>query len=318
MEILNPEIINQLNLLLKKRFVSIDMNSDMEVNMLHIFDKIKKFAKQNINFLIVINNETIHFENFYDELLNIINQLKNNNIKIVQTTASNNYLHSSHPYVHLYLWKTNNIRLSYKDSEIKTYVKLFEPNLYDKKPKFIKNKETKSILSMSRSNSIRDYLETQINKNDISIFRYDKEMGIDSIPWNELVNEYKKTFVSFISETNYGNKQFNCFTEKTIMSFLTGNIPIILGQKHLIKDLKKLGFWIANDDFGFEDGDEYSNTSLYRVDRFVNCINKISEMNLNDIKKYYTDNIDKINTNWEIVSTVFNYPKLPIVNKSII
>jgi hypothetical protein len=312
MEILTNDLKNQLNLLLSKKFISIDVNVDMKYHINFILSDIKKFASKHKDFLILISSETIEYELFFDELLNLINNLKNK-VKIVQTTAANNYPYAAHPFVHLYLWKTYRIRLSYKENEKDTYVEMFPTNLYDFKPIFERKKTIKSILSMSRDTDIRDELVSKIDKNSISIFRYNTEYGNESIHWNDLINEYKNTYIAFVSETNYGERMFNCFTEKTILSFLTGNIPIILGQKHLIKDLKKLGFWIANDDFGFKDGDEYSNNSSYRVDRYVDCINNVSKMNIEDVKKYYMDNLEKIYNNWEIVSTIFNYPKIKTI-----
>ena len=81
----------------------------------------------------------------------------------------------------------------------------------------------------------------------------------------------------------------------------------------LIRDLENLGFWVANDDFGFGDGDIYQSNSEFKINRYLNCIKTISNMSDNQISEYYQSNLNKIYKNWEIVSTIFNYTQNSII-----
>ena len=90
---------------------------------------------------------------------------------------------------------------------------------------YIVRKSIKSILSTRQVSDIRDSLFKKINTDSISIFRYLKCNGPDceddsSILWYDLIGEYKKTYISFVVETNYGHWSSNSFTEKTLLSFL--------------------------------------------------------------------------------------------------
>ena len=195
----------------------------------------------------------------------------------------------------------------------------------------IENKVIKSIMSSRTTTPQRDYVFNNINPDDVEINRYirytnEEEVFEDVYPnerlsyfpdFNGLLDEYYSSIFSFVIETDYfsfhNDQTSNMFfrtgpqlSEKTIIPFLTGTIPIILGQKHLLRDLKEVGFWVANDDFGYSDGDEYI-SHIIKGNRFIKCIKNVKKLSFDESKEYWLDNKDKIYNNWNILSTLFNY-----------
>lgn len=314
-----PEIVKkEIDLFIDKKFIKI--NNILENNSTDYFkviESIEKFSQENDEFLIIYEHEVIYDYSFLDMIHDCIFKL-NKNIKIVQATASIDTPNTSHPFTHIYIWKDCIIEeynfLIDKSIYKNDYIWIFPKDLYKKFTNG--NRINKSILSSSRETKVRNLLISNINPSSISILRYLKNDDINfvnnSIKWTELTKEYQETYFSFILETNHSNDTSNHLTEKTILAFLTGTIPIVFGQRYLIRDLENLGFWIANSDFGFGDGDIYESDSEFRISRYLNCINKISELSDVEVFNYYQSNLDKIYKNWKIISTIFNYKKFLI------
>lgn len=314
-----PYIVkDEINLILSKKYIYANIVSEnFEEDYLNILNEIKLFSNKFNKFLILVKHEVITDEWFFDELIKIIHESKKD-IKICQATASNDILYGTHPFTHIFLWKLEGIRKSDREVDYNDFTtQIFPEFLYNKFDDYVNIKNEKTILSVRNNSYFRDEIIKKINTKSISIFRYlninsDNNLN-KSIPWYDLIEEYKKSYVSIVLETNYGKNISNYLTEKTILSFLTGCIPIVYGQKNLIKDLENLGFWIANKDFGFENGDDYSNQSNYKIELYSKCVNNISSMDINYIKNYYQENINKIYRNWEIIYTIFNYSNKNII-----
>lgn len=290
----------QTELFLKQKYVKITNTESID----SLLEKILDYSKKEKTFLILIYLEIIYDDKQLKKVFNFIKSLPNKTW-IMSSTATSHPLYVE-PIVNLLMWKDylQDELIDYRDGTF--YVPAFPRNLWNDKQYKINDKTIKSILSIRRSNIQRDLLYKEIDKNDVSILRYyDKEPDKKYPKWNELIDEYLKTYVAFVSETNYPtNTNTTCFTEKTILSFLCGNIPIILGKKNLIRELEEMGFWIANKDFGFTDlDDNEEDYSKVKIQSFLNCIKNVNKI---DIKKYYTDNIHHINNNHEIIQNYFN------------
>jgi hypothetical protein len=196
----------------------------------------------------------------------------------------------------------------------------FDSNTYDYRKELVFDKTIKSILSIRKKTHKRDYLFSKLNYDEFSsnILRYaryinnpsnetknDIELANKFPSWNELQKEYKSSIFSFIIETDSKDRLENdCqMSEKTIMAFMNGTIPIIIGRENNVKLLKDLGFYVWNDEFGYGDSDK----SLWwkdRVSGFVKCYDNVKKLSFEESKKYWLDNKDKVQKNYDIISNL--------------
>jgi len=324
---------DQINLILDNKVIHYNEHiHDID----YICNEIRNFSSFTDEFVILHSHEVITHSAKLESIYDLIDEL---DIKIyIHSSVSNQPYHGVHPLVNIWMWSRNYGYTSADYYDKDSMNLLFRKDTYLNSSKININKKTiKSILSSRTSSGIRDYIFSNINKDDVEINRYinythAEELNEDIQPnnrltlfpsFNELLDEYYSSIFSFIIETdNFSfypihspKTQFQTgpqLSEKTIIPFLTGTIPIIIGQKHLISDLEKMGFWIANKDFGYSDGDEYIYYK-YKANRFIRCIKNINKLSFNETKQYWLDNKDKIYNNWNIVSTLFKY-----TNKSVI
>ena len=100
------------------------------------------------------------------------------------------------------------------------------------------------------------------------------------------------------------NKFLTKFSEKSLIAFLSGTMPVIFGAPNIVKNFNDIGLYTWNDYFGFK-GDE-----LYEVDKiqsFKQVLNKISELSTDEVKKLWIENKDKIQSNINLISELMNY-----------
>jgi len=312
MDIIPKACKEEIDLISSNKCLSINVVIDnLEHEYKEILHKIKYKTQNQEKYLIVCPHEVIQDTWFFDEIMYTLGNC-DGDVRLSQATASTKNMFSAHPFTHFFFWKNATIRISDIIDYRGQSVPMFPFRFYENFNEMVFSKSIKSILSTRQVSDIRDSLFKKINTDSISIFRYLKCNGPDceddsSILWYDLIGEYKKTYISFVVETNYGHWSSNSFTEKTLLSFLSGTIPIIFGQKDLISDLKKLGFWIANEDFGFGNGDVFSNVSQYRIEKYSKCVDSVSNMSIEEVNDYYLKNLDKIKNNWQIVTTLFDY-----------
>lgn len=283
----------QTDLFLTKKYVRVFNTHTTD----EIIEKVIEYSKNNPTFLLLIYFEIIFDSRDFEKIKDCINSLPNQ-IWIMSTTTTKHPLYVE-PIVNLLVWKEQLI----DELDEKTYVPAFPNDLWENIK--YKDKTTKSILSLRRKNKQRDLIYEKVKDKDISIKRYyDNEPNKIYPSWKELIDEYLNTYVAFVCETAYPSwTETTCMTEKSILAFLCGNIPIILGKKRLVKELKEMGFWIANEDFGYDEyADSLEDLAEEKIDLFSRCVDRINEI---DIKKYYIQNIDKINNNHKIIQDSF-------------
>lgn len=283
----------QTDLFLTKKYVRVFNTHTID----EIIQKVIEYSKNNPRFLLLIYFEIIFDSRDFEKIEKCINSLPNQ-IWIMSTTTTKHPLYVE-PIVNLLVWKEQLI----DELDEKTYVPAFPSDLWENIK--YKDKTTKSILSLRRQNKQRDLIYERVKDKDITIKRYyAKEPNKVYPSWKELVDEYLNTYVVFVCETAYPSwTETTCMTEKSILAFLCGNIPIILGKKRLVKELKEMGFWIANEDFGYDEyADSLEDLSEEKINLFARCVDRVNKI---DIKKYYIKNIDKINNNHKIIQDSF-------------
>lgn len=286
----------QTNLFLQKRYVRAFNTHTAD----EIVDMVLEYSKKYDTFILLIYFEIIFDTRDFKKIEDCINSLPNK-IWIMSTTTSRHPLYVE-PIVNLLVWKEQLIDEIY-DNDV--YVPAFPNYLWENKIYDLDSKKNKSILSLRRRNLQRDLFYHKLSNDDLTIKRYHyKEPQKEYPTWESLIQEYKETFVAVVCETTYPSwTETTCMTEKSILTFLCGNIPLILGKKKLIKELHEMGFWTANYDFGFtERMDLMDDFSQEKINGFVGCVKKIKTI---DIEQYYKDNLDKINNNYKIIHDSF-------------
>jgi hypothetical protein len=306
-----------------------------KTNLDNLINTVKKHNLKKIH--IVVYNELFKTDDRIDELIKSIDTL---NIEYyISCSTSTPFPKSFNPLVNIYFWKNNNIRNNIKWDLNNNEVPLFVKNIYENIPK----KTIKGILSIRKETIRRKFLNAHVDvANFEGIYRYASypdsysvELSnekINTFPTTyKLIDEYKKSFVSFVVESephkNMSNKNLkdmgfdmnadivnysyklnkynmNFLTEKTLIAFLTKTMPIVLGGKNYVKELKEMGFYVWNTDFGFESADSFHTRSNNKIIKFIDCINFYNSMTHEDVEKMYNSNIDKINNNYNIVYNI--------------
>ena len=314
---LPEQVLTEIELLNKKKFIYINQYED------DCIDRLYETVKLHDSVILMYPHETISITEFWDSLYDIINNNKDVDIRIMTSTASS-FQNSTHPLTNLLMWKDLSTRVDltwdFSNSDF----------IFDKSKYFIGKSLTRTlkninyIVSTRKENRIRDYIFLKLSNypHNRGIYRYityppyhretdDDKKRVGNMPSiYELIEEYESSYFSFIIESEHGDSDRNPttnLTEKTIIAFLTGTIPIFHGGKNYIKELNEMGFYTWNDEFGFGNGDVYSNYSTFRSDLFVNCFDNMYSMTLQDCEKFWDTNREKIQHNYDLMThMIFN------------
>lgn len=279
-----------------------------------IHDKIKIISKYTDNILLIHQHEIISNEEFLNKVYDIIESYPQFNLKFLCATSTE-LKHSISPLVSLIQWKDLTTRQYISWNFNKT------ENIFNQ-TNFIKsNKIHKGIFSVRKQSNVRDYIFSNLHTSKFDgIIRYAKwsintqeetpyqktEMYKKFPTFLELIDEYKKSYVSFVIESKESDTM-NPLTEKTLISFLTRTMPIILNGRNYIKELSKMGFYVFNDEFGFDiEDDLLPSFSETRYNKFLYCIKRYNKMSKKDISNMYSNNIEKINHNYILANYFIN------------
>lgn len=276
-------------------------------------EEIIKTIGRGCKYIFKYEHETINDLNYLNEIYKLIEEYQID--AIILTSTSSTFHKSTHPLTNLLMWRNVNTRksISWNSEE---YVPIFDESFYYGK-KVEGDREYKGILSIRKKNEIRDYVFKKSPKIDDGIVRYarwpddgenlvENTSKINKYPLlNELIHEYKKSYFSFIIESEHGDSDINPnpnLTEKTLIALLTGTIPIILGGRGIVSDLEKIGIKVWNTEFGFGDGDLYETFSKNKSDLFLKCIENVNKLSLNEVRNYWYKNIKTIQYNYDLIS----------------
>jgi len=155
-----------------------------------------------------------------------------------------------------------------------------------------------------------DFLELKTEKeykNYLSNFEipllYDSEESDPNvfIPFLTPPQTSLQSYISITTETFFNEGEFAknlVFSEKSFKPFYGFNIPLIIGQPTSLKYLKDLGFDLFEDFFDLEP--VYSKSEIFK--QFDKNLKKIKQMSKSDIHKFYINNINRITTNFDLLT----------------
>lgn len=305
---------------LLKKWRVIDIN-EHDSNFIHkAIDTLKEYnLNENNKFILLYGHEIISNPKFFDKVYKFIDDY-NLDAKISMATPSS-FPRSAHPYTNLLMWVDlkNRENISWKAKE----TLMFDPNeFYYGKKITDESKNLKGILSIRKQNKVRDYIFRKQPKLDNGIVRYaswpnaneetlEDRLNSKNFPnIRDLQKEYSSSYFSFIIESDCLEGYYPNLTEKTIQGFLSGTMPIVLGSRNFIKDIELMGLKVWNKEFGFGEADSYSNYSTNRFNSFLKCIENVNKMNMNEVKKYWNENLHHIQQNYDLLSYILFETKL--------
>ena len=292
-------ILYEINFIKNNPIFSIGNENDVSKIIDVYFDNYDKFT-------IVLREETFKF---YETLYRIYNKVNETNkeILISSATSTDGYLFT-HPLVNLCFWQGSNHKkyINWNSETIDWFDKSYYTNF---------EKNTKGILSVRKKSIIRDRLFNKINNFD-GIFRYASWAVFDGDETEsllkqthdfpsilELISQYCKSYISFVVET-HTSEITNQLSDKTIFAFLTKTMPVVYGGSNYVRELKDMGFYVWNDEFGFDNGDIHHPASELKQYKFANCIENFNNLSIMDVQTMYNQNKDKIEKNFELIKVV--------------
>jgi hypothetical protein len=114
----------------------------------------------------------------------------------------------------------------------------------------------------------------------------------------ESMKSYEESYINIVTETNFNEKHIH-ITEKSFKPFYLHQLPIFLANQNHIKTLKKeYGLDVFDDLIDHSYDNEFNN--LKRLYMVYNEIKRLSEIK-DTIKRYYSDNIDRVLKNRKII-----------------
>ena len=302
----------------------------------------KNLSKLNIPFYLFVFEEILTELGLFDELINLLDEHNLTSAKISITT-NKKIKYGTHPLTNIAMWSgvTQRKKVEYFFNADETKKSLiFSNEHFDLQNKKVnENRKYKSIFSVRRKNEFRDYIFNICNNGSIitppfpdlgnsicrygevivkgakSVFSKNPNKNLNDFPTlSELIQEYHNSYISIVCETNYPwetdvdglatTVKTPQFTEKSLIAFLSGTMPVIFGAPNLIKNFNDIGLYTWNNYFGFE-GDELHEYD--KVTSFKHCIIKVSKLSTDEVKKLWIENKDKIQSNVNIISDLMTY-----------
>lgn len=321
---LSQQVQNELDIIRKGRVYQIPEEEDSRG--WKIVQKLIDKLDDGSSYILLLGHE-IPKETIFNKTYQIIER-NFTKYGLISTASAESFRLSTHPITNLIMWR--NLVSRSKVSWDSKPIEYFPKKTYKDKPINFENRKHRGILSVRKSNPIREYLFSNNPKIKDGITRFVKiphfknqETDADRLKdsefptIHELQEEYKQSYFSFVIESERGPHSYSQITEKTIMAILTGTMPIILGSKNLISNLEKMGIKTWNNPFGFSVADCYSNYSTEKCDSYLKVIEKINSLTFDEVKFIYEKDKKFIEWNYNLVSKIlfsdeFNDCKLPI------
>jgi hypothetical protein len=156
-----------------------------------------------------------------------------------------------------------------------------------------------SLLDLSEENLNNSFKKICICKKS-SYYEPNNNFRISALDsyGKESMKSYEESYINIVTETNFNEKHIH-ITEKSFKPFYLHQLPIFLANQNHIKTLKKeYGLDVFDDLIDHSYDNEFDN--LKRLYMVYNEIKRLSEIK-DTIKRYYSDNIDRVLKNRKII-----------------
>lgn len=311
---ISNEFLNDIEFIKNSKHISFNPAQLNNIDFNNLDDEFK-------DILLYSNHECLLDFEYYNKFIEIVNS-SDRNIKLLQSSSSK-IPYSLNPITSIFLWKNSEHFAEFKNGKVEKTI-IFPKERFFLDKNISSDRYNKFILSWRRANSIRNDLFEMLPSNVDGICRYsgvtdewfnhenDRRVsikdGYDYVEWDTILDEYENSFVSFVSETgNLSNIKINPLTDKTLLSILTGTMPIIYNGVGALKELEDIGIKTFNKEFGYKEGDLYYNRYHKKNKLYIDCFNNVNNMSISDIKNIYQSNIHHIKRNYDIVCNILNY-----------
>jgi hypothetical protein len=110
-----------------------------------------------------------------------------------------------------------------------------------------------------------------------------------------------QSYVSITTETYFFQNELSknaVFSEKSLKAFYGFNIPLILGQPASIRYLKDLGFDMFEDLFDLTP--KFKKNEIF--EQFEKNLKVINSMTKDELHKYYVNNLNRVHSNFQILT----------------
>jgi len=175
------------------------------------------------------------------------------------------------------------------------------------------SKTQKMCMSVRKWSASREYIFNNLNPIDgYSFFggstKYDNQSGLS---FSQLINEYKKSYITVVCETepepDYSQKD-SFITEKTFCPILAESMIVVVGGYETVKRFESLGIKTWNNDFGFDYWDSKHEPNygghLQRTeveDKFIEVVNNINNLSINEIQNIYNRDKELVENNKKLL-----------------
>lgn len=180
----------------------------------------------------------------------------------------------------------------FNSHRIYTIYKLYESNLIDKGivSALFYDDENFSRTNLEDVNTIfTDKIDSEFYENEVKpnlpiaiddLAKFDDEYGLEVRGDLHYNNDFSDAYFDLVTENTYlgddNVHSINTITEKTIKPFLYYQIPIFVAQKHLVSNLKQLGFDLFEDliDINYDSMEDSD-----RIDEAIKILNSLQDLN---------------------------------------
>lgn len=218
------------------------------------------------------------------------------------------------PLVNLHFWKEMRQPESISEqpspesrSEIGYCLPLKDLSLYDSI-----SKTQKMCMSVRKWSASREYIYNKLNSIDgYSFFGGVTQHHTGGLSFSQLINEYKKSYITVVCETepNFDYSRKDSFlTEKTFCPILAESMIVVMGGYETVKRFESLGIKTWNNEFGFDYWDsKYEPNYGAWIDRtevedkFVEVVNKINNLSINEIQNIYNRDKELVENNKKLL-----------------
>ena len=274
--------------------------------------------------IIQISQEICRDEKYYIRLIDICAS-SDSDVRLMMSTIDE-FAYSTHPYSNIYQWRFETIRDNINSTGVWKHGDFWEDEShriidFNKSCLNVKIKKHRGILSVRKETPERRHIFSTnpiVESINDGISRYAQwpadptefreSIGFPTI--KELKKEYKESYFAFVVETDTLETYRSQLSEKTLLAFMSGCLPIIYGNYEYVKKLQNLGFYIFNDTFkSWKDSPDFTE----RAESFKQIISEINKLSMIEVKQFWLDNQSKVIHNYNLLKEITQLDSTPLI-----